>query len=436
MTRSAALLTDNSAKLASVKKEETKDVKNIFDSSITTSSPSSSRQKETAVSTPDYLSAKFEELAIESSADERPNATTVIDYLTGSGQERPEIGDKPLETWVVDNIDITSKLMEFRARSLSLAKRLKNISDARIMSLNFIFPFHDDVLPYDGLPETIVKELGMDQGFEAAADQSIVWCHRVQQAIGKGKHAVRRELHEIEGKLLDSPQDEQSLAILDILRDTSIKLANWQHGSITEDTFCRQHLQDFIDHCISFMSGIRYSWSGRQRLQCDAKGKAASMAIHLPDYIASIQTRSEKIFHDVFVIEAKKPHASSGQQLLNDRCKLALEMKKMLDAMVDARVPSPVVCGLLVEGHECTSYKMEMVSEAVYALTRLAEFSLLRGQHDLATIVSTVQYCWQLRNIIASLQKRVLDGVKDESKASWKRPHFDKPIRKNKAAAK
>lgn len=49
-------------------------------------------------STPDYLSAKFEELAIESSADERPNATTVIDYLTGSGQERPEIGDKPLET--------------------------------------------------------------------------------------------------------------------------------------------------------------------------------------------------------------------------------------------------------------------------------------------------------------------------------------------------
>lgn len=80
------------------------------------------------------------------------------------------------------------------------------------------------------------------------------------------------------------------------------------------------------------------------------------MAIHLPDYIASIQTRSEKIFHDVFVIEAKKPHASSGQQLLNDRCKLALEMKKMLDAMVDARVPSPVVCGLLVEGKEVTSH--------------------------------------------------------------------------------
>lgn len=78
---------------------------------------------------------------------------------------------------------------------------------------------------------------------------------------------------------------------------------------------------------------------------------------------------------------------------------------------------------------------MELVSEAVYANTRLAEFSLLRGQHDLATIVSTVQYCWQLRNIIASLQKRVLGGIKDESRAFWKRPHFDKPIRKNKAAA-
>lgn len=35
--------------------------------------------------------------------------------------------------------------------------------------------------------------------------------------------------------------------------------------------------------------------------------------------------------------EVKKPHASSGQQLLNDRCKLALEMKKMLDAMVEGK---------------------------------------------------------------------------------------------------
>lgn len=76
------------------------------------------------------------------------------------------------------------------------------------------------------------------------------------------------------------------------------------------------------------------------------------MAVHLPDYVASIQTRNEKSWLDVFVIEAKKPNASSNQQLLNDQCKLALEMKKMLDAMVDARVPSPIVCGLLVEGKE------------------------------------------------------------------------------------
>ncbi|KAJ8652416.1 hypothetical protein O0I10_011944 [Lichtheimia ornata] len=69
--------------------------------------------------------------------------------------------------------------------------------------------------------------------------------------------------------------------------------------------------------------------NGRQCLQCDAKGKtSSSMAIHLLDYITSIQTRNEEIFHDVFAIEVKKPHASSGQQLLNDKCKLALEMKK------------------------------------------------------------------------------------------------------------
>ncbi|KAJ8652124.1 hypothetical protein O0I10_012229 [Lichtheimia ornata] len=191
--------------------------------------------------------------------------------------------------------------------------------------------------------------------------------------------------------------------------------------------------------------------NGRQCLQCDAKGK--TMAIHLPDYIASIQTRNEKIFHDVFGIEVKtphassgqqplndkykpalemkksyrllprdlpkgdgmtssqasyardnyavyrleaatrpegevkKPHASSGQQLLNDRCKLALEMKKMLDAMVEdgagisnQKRCSPVVRGLLVEGHECTTYKMEMVSEAVYTLTLLTISKLSKSR--------------------------------------------------------
>ena len=79
---------------------------------------------------------------------------------------------------------------------------------------------------------------------------------------------------------------------------------------------------------------------------------------------------------------------------------------------------------------------MELVSEAIYVKTRLAWFSLLRGKQDLATIVSTVQYCWQLRNIITNLQTRILDGVKSESRISWKRPHFDKPTRKNKVAAK
>ncbi|KAI7883496.1 hypothetical protein K492DRAFT_205451 [Lichtheimia hyalospora FSU 10163] len=386
------------------------------------------------VATPEYLQSKLEELTLQSSEDERPKAKTVINYLTSGGQEEPENGDKPLEAWVVDNVDITSKLMEYRMRSLLLAKRFKNISDARIMSLNYIFLFHDDeTLPYDGLPQGICKELGMKQGFETASDQSIIWCHRVQQAIDKGKSVVRRELYEIEGDLLDG-QDELSLAIFDIVRATSTKLVNWQQGSITEDTFCRQHLQDFVDYCISYKSGIQYSWSGRQRLQYDVNVK--SKEAQLPDYIASLKTRNDKIMHDVFVIEVKKPNTSSNQQLLNDRCKLASEMKKMLDAMVEAHVPSPVVCGMLVEGHECSTFKMELVSEAIYVKTRLAWFSLLRGKQDLATIVSTVQYCWQLRNIITNLQTRILDGVKSESRISWKRPHFDKPTRKNKVAAK
>jgi hypothetical protein len=44
---------------------------------------------------------------------------------------------------------------------------------------------------------------------------------------------------------------------------------------------------------------------------------------------------------DLFV-EVKPPGQS---QCTSDQRKIGFEMKKMLDALVNARIPSPVVCG-------------------------------------------------------------------------------------------
>jgi hypothetical protein len=52
--------------------------------------------------------------------------------------------------------------------------------------------------------------------------------------------------------------------------------------------------------------------------------------------------------YDLFVIEVKKPGSTIA---LGDQRKVAYEFQKMLDYLVEKSAPSPVVCGLWVDGN-------------------------------------------------------------------------------------
>lgn len=76
-----------------------------------------------------------------------------------------------------------------------------------------------------------------------------------------GEAAIRCEVYKIDGELLDN-QDNQLQAVGDILRSVFPKLRNWQKKkrNITEETICKQNLQDFINHCISYKQGLKHNW--------------------------------------------------------------------------------------------------------------------------------------------------------------------------------
>ncbi|CDH60656.1 predicted protein [Lichtheimia corymbifera JMRC:FSU:9682] len=67
------------------------------------------------------------------SFDEHQHRIYIYDYLEG-------VEDwKPVGRWIIDDLDITEKLVLYRARSINLAKAGENLSDNRVLSLSNVF---------------------------------------------------------------------------------------------------------------------------------------------------------------------------------------------------------------------------------------------------------------------------------------------------------
>lgn len=70
-----------------------------------------------------------------------------------------------------------------------------------------------------------------------------------------------------------------------------------------------------------------------------------------PDWVVYIKSWTSRL--DLAVLELKRPSGSNNGPV-SDFVKLGRQMKTMLGKLVDIGVESPVVCGILVEGKECT----------------------------------------------------------------------------------
>jgi Na+/glutamate symporter len=62
---------------------------------------------------------------------------------------------------------------------------------------------------------------------------------------------------------------------------------------------------------------------------------------------------------------------------------IGYELQKMIDTLVDANIPSPVVCGVWVDGKTCSTYKMDLKYNGLYRLIELDAFQLPTTMEDI-----------------------------------------------------
>jgi hypothetical protein len=104
---------------------------------------------------------------------------------------------------------------------------------------------------------------------------------------------------------------------------------------------------------------------------------------------------------DVFAIKVEPP----GQtRCLTDQRKIGYELQKMIDALVDACIPSPIVCGVSVDVKTCSTYKMDLKYNGLYRLIELDTFQLPTTMEDIMKARRIFSMLMKLKSICEKVE--------------------------------
>lgn len=131
-----------------------------------------------------------------------------------------------------------------------------------------------------------------------------------------------------------------------------------------------------------------------------------------PDFVAYVNGTVKQ--EGILTAEFKGPNGRCAG-IRSDLVKLGQQMKYMLDCLIAERVPSPVVCGVLVEsrylylqlcktltlapssGDNWRTFKMDMKNPRIYRLIHLRGISFIKDISQLSSLPLVVQGLWQLK---------------------------------------
>ncbi|KAI9321505.1 hypothetical protein BX666DRAFT_1902885 [Dichotomocladium elegans] len=126
----------------------------------------------------------------------------------------------------------------------------------------------------------------------------------------------------------------------------------------------------------------------------------------IPDYVSSAVGRRGEIV-DIFVVEVKAPDRNQSS---DDYFKLGEEMKRMTTRLENLGLRNAKVCGLLVDGWNCTGYTMFLRNEAVYAFVEIGSFQLIKHQNQLCLLKNAVEILQTIKLTILETAKLVQDN--------------------------
>ncbi|RIB04499.1 hypothetical protein C2G38_2283909, partial [Gigaspora rosea] len=135
----------------------------------------------------------------------------------------------------------------------------------------------------------------------------------------------------------------------------------------------------------------------------------------------SVYTQLKNNKYYLLASEIKSPRHMSSKKIdfLNcDLVKLGNEMKDMLDKCIEDGVKNGnlTICGILVEGFQCSVFIMDLKFDAIYRMIPLRKFFLPQNIHNLNIIAIAIEELMQARNIICRSAKLCFQDLFQRSK--------------------
>ncbi|EIE79722.1 hypothetical protein RO3G_04427 [Rhizopus delemar RA 99-880] len=255
-----------------------------------------------------------------------------------------------------EDTPMMKELRDFRRRSVELTKRdVNQVSDLRLLSLDFIYLFSENI------EKSVTKYLGTEAHlssiplFSSGKPNDInpivfKWCMQLTNFKFEDNNDKWMELQKATIAILGEAITKYDKAV--------VQIAN-------------------LLHTVSVSIFYHYFRANGRLNQVDQNGKFK------PDYIAYVKTRSTR--HDLTIAEVKPTGASLGKPP-SDLVKLGQQMKLMLNNLISNKIPSSVVCGILVEGKNCSLYKMDIIGHSFYRMVLIASFPLCTTPSELCLI--------------------------------------------------
>ncbi|CAG8627940.1 8327_t:CDS:10, partial [Ambispora gerdemannii] len=309
------------------------------------------------------------------------------DWFTGPGIKKSSLSEGA-KKWVIDTLDVSSLLLEYRDMSVQRASENKIEEVAEILSLNHIFLFEQNVT--NGISSMIEPE-SLNIIFDTIKNEfapyhlsndDVLQCYKMAKTacedFGKCKSLLRKWQ-----KDLDDDQEDLILETFESIIN-NFKPEVYRQG-LKEDSFVHEVFEPVIR---PFLRNINF--------KCEWSTDDLEASVH----------RKRKFDP---ILQGRKADFSVYMPIRGN------EMKDIIDKCIDDGVKNNdlIICGLLVEGFQCRLFAMDLKYEAIYRMILLGKFYLPRDSSDLGVLPTSIERLIQMKE--ASPTKDISSHIESHS---------------------
>ncbi|KAI9005453.1 hypothetical protein CLU79DRAFT_781547 [Phycomyces nitens] len=355
----------------------------------------------------------------------------VEEDLYDISQDQPQ-DEVNTNIWEYDSKDsdevcvINDELRNFRRVSLKLEP--KSLSDLRLLSLNDVYLFTEEIetsitsyLP-EHLHQNIMRDISNDP-VVSIGDRCILWCTKTSTLrLTNWLEVQKTTIPFLHTAMLTMDEHPQDLILANILHRAAMILANGKPDSEIEDSFVHNFISNLFENVFQTESILDTAWANGQ-LGGKRRNEEDEQSPFKPDYAVFVKQRSLRL--DLLCAEAKSP-VNTAVFPKSDLVKIAQEMKWMLNKLVREGVEAPVVGGVLVNGFTIYTFKMELIDSGIYRMVQLSKILLFKNFQELVLLPTIVANLLQLKNITLTTANKAKNRLLKKAKGIS--PEYNPPL--------